>query len=755
MRFYFIGAFLLCSLAATFSQQKSSIITSSAYTKSDTISKSKTKSYSLSEVSVSSLRAGDKSPIAYTNIDRETLSKSNLGQDIPYLLALTPSFVANSDAGAGIGYTGFRIRGTDANRINVTVNGVPLNDSESHGVFFVNMPDFASSLSSVQVQRGVGTSTNGAAAFGASINMQTSALNTKPSAEFSSTLGSFGTNKNTLKAGTGLLKNNLAFDARLSNITSKGYMDRAAVNMKSFYLSGGYFTEKTVVKLVAFGGEEKTYQAWNGVSGDSLLTNRTYNELGRYTDPKDSTTKFYNNQTDNYKQTHFQLHWLQQLNSDWSMNSTLHYTKGLGYYEEYKPGSDLSRYAIAPILLGKDTLKQTDLVRRKWLDNDFLGFTYALNYKTEKLQATFGGAASGYYGHHFGNVIWAQNVSNLDVANDFYRSKSVKEEANIFAKVNGEVIDKLSFMADIQFRTINYRMSGNIDRINPVTGSNYDLTQTHIFNFFNPKLGFNYQINSSNELYISSAISNREPTRTNYTESASFDKPKSEWLLDNEFGYRFQSSRCSFGANAYYMKYRDQLILTGKVSEIGELLTSNIADSYRAGIEFSMGAKFTNWMKWDGNFTLSENKIINFTEVVDAYDVNWNPLAPKTNFFSSTDIAYSPNIISNSMFTFNYKAFECGLNSSYVGKQYFDNSSDNARSINAYFVNNLNLRYSLMLMNLTTVNFALMVNNLFDAKYEANAWTWYSCYVDGVRVNDSRFFPQAGRNFLAMVTIKF
>ena len=683
------------------------------------------------------------------------MSKTNLGQDIPYLLSFTPSFVATSDAGAGVGYTGFRIRGTDANRINITVNGVPLNDSESHGVFFVNMPDFASSLSSVQVQRGVGTSTNGAAAFGASINMQTSGLNVKPFAEFSSTFGSFATNKNTVKVGTGLLDNNFSFDARLSNVTSNGYMDRAAVNMKSFYFSGGYFTEKTVVKFVTFGGEEKTYQAWNGVSGDSLLSNRTYNELGKYVDPKDSTTKFYNNQTDNYKQTHFQLHWLQQLNGSWSMNSTLHYTKGMGYYEEYKPGSDLSRYAIAPIVMGMDTLRNSDLVRRKWLDNDFVGFTYAFNYETKKLKASIGGAASGYYGNHFGNVIWAQNAQNLAVDNEFYRSRSVKEESNIFAKASGQVIDKLSFMADVQFRTINYRMRGNIDRIDPATGSNYDLTQQHIFNFFNPKLGFVYQLNTASELYASSAISNREPSRTNYTESASFEKPKSEWLLDNEFGYRFQSPAFSFGANGYFMKYRDQLILTGKVSEIGEPLTSNIPDSYRAGVELTMGAKLTNWLKWDGNVSVSENKIVNFTEVVDAFDKNWISLGTQTNFFKSTDIAYSPNVISNSKFTYHFKTFECALTSAYVGKQYFDNSSDDSRSIKAYFVNNLNMKYSMNLFKLTTLDFALQLNNLLDVDYEANAWTWYSCYVDGKRVNDSRFFPQAGRNFLAMVTLKF
>jgi len=714
------------------------------------------KSVSINEITVSSLRATDRSAVAYSNVSAKEIEKRNLGQDLPYLLALTPSFVTFSDAGTGVGYTGFRIRGTDANRINMTVNGVPLNDSESHGVFFVNMPDFASSLSSVQVQRGVGTSTNGAAAFGASINMQTESLNLKPYAELSSTLGSFNTNKNSMKVGTGLLDNKFAFDARLSNITSDGYMDRASVDLKSYYLAAGYYSDKTVVKFITFGGSEKTYQAWNGVSGDSLKTNRTYNELGKYTD-KNGNTQFYNNQTDNYNQTHYQLHFLQELSPNLHLNATAHYTKGKGYYEEYKTERSYAEYGLTAPVVNGYTLDSTDLVRRKWLDNQFMGATYALTYEKNKINATIGGSTNRYIGHHFGNVIWVKDAKNLNVANEYYRSKSTKDETNIYAKANAEVLNNLFVMADLQYRIIQYSMVGTRD-------ANVDITQEHSFKFFNPKLGLTYKLNMNNDVYASFSIANREPMRNNYTDAGVNEKPTSERLNDTEFGYRFQSPDFSFGANLFYMKYKDQLILTGKISEIGEMLTSNIADSYRSGIEITAAAKITNWLRWDGNVTLSQNKIKGFTEEgVEVWDADWSPIIdPVTNkqvkintFLGTTDIAYSPKVIANSIFTFNYKAFECGLHSNYVGRQFIDNSSDNVRSIDAYFVNNLNLKYSLKINKMKSIDFNVVVNNLFGEVYETNAWTWYSAVVGGERYNDLRYFPQAGRNFLAGVTLKF
>ena len=713
------------------------------------------KSYTINEITVTSLRATDKSAVAYSNVSAEDLSKRNLGQDIPYLLALTPSVTTTSDAGTGVGYTGIRIRGTDGNRINMTMNGVPLNDAESHGVYFVDFPDIVSSLSTIQVQRGVGTSTNGAAAFGASINMQTDLLNEKPYAEISSTYGSFNTNKNSVKAGTGILYDHYAFDARLSNVTSDGYVDRGSVNMSSYYVSGGYYSDKTILKFITFAGKEKTYQAWDGVSGDSLKTNRTYNELGKYTDAN-GNTQFYKNQTDNYVQSNYQLHWLQELNPNLHLNTTLHYTKGAGYYEEYKEAQKYSDYNLTPAIVNGRSLDSTDLVRQKWLDNDFYGFTGSLNYASEKVNASFGGAASEYIGNHYGNVIWVRNAQNLDVANEYYRSTAFKDEANVYTKANIELLPKLIGMIDLQYRVIRYNMRGTDDVIDQVTNTFRDITQSHPFNFFNPKAGLTYNLNKNNDFFVSYSIANRDPNQTDYSNAGPNEAPTSERLFDTELGYRFQSPGISLVANLYYMKYKNQLILTGKISEIGEMLTTNIPDSYRLGIELTAGVKITDRLKWDGNMTLSSNKILNFTEQgVDVYDAQGNWAGTQNNYLGTTDIAYSPNIISNSIFTFDYKNFECGFQSNYVSKQYIDNTSDNSRAINAYFVNNLSLQYSLKMKQMKSIDFRVLVNNLFNEQYETNGYTWYSYYQGGQRVNDLRYFPQAGTNFLASVTLKF
>lgn len=714
------------------------------------------KTFSIDEVTITSLRANDRSAVAYSDVKQEDIEKRNLGQDIPYLLALTPSFITTSDAGTGIGYTGFRIRGTDANRTNITVNGVPLNDAESHGTFFVNMPDFASSLSSVQVQRGVGASTNGAAAFGASINMQTEALNAKPYGGISSSLGSFNTNKNTLKVGTGLMDNGFSFDARLSNVTSDGYVDRASVNLKSYFFSAGYFTDKTTLKFLTFGGNEKTYQAWNGVDSEIMKIHRTYNELGEYTDNA-GNIQYYNNQTDNYNQTHYQLHWLQELNAKLHLNATAHLTRGIGYYEEYKKDRSYPEYGLIPAVVDGKTLETTDLVRQKWLDNYFYGATWALNYEAKKLNASIGGAVNRYDGDHYGRVIWVRNANNLDMSKDWYRSNSTKDDANIYAKLNAELMTGLFASVDLQYRYINYRMAGTDDKYDEDNNAMRDITQTHQYNFFNPKFGLTYKLNKQNDVYASYSISNREPNRNNYTERAKNEKqPTFETLYDTEAGYRFQSTVFSAEANMYYMKYRNQLILTGKISEIGELLTTNIPDSYRAGIELTAGVKINNWLQWDGNVTLSQNKIQNFTEEdVDVYDAEWNWIDSQDNHLGKTDIAYSPDVVANSIFTFNFKLFEIGFYSNYVGKQYFDNTSNDERSIDAYFVNNLSLKYALPLRKMKGIDFQVLVNNLFNAEYETNAYTWYSYYLDGKRINESRFFPQAGINFLASVTLKF
>ncbi|MDO9153965.1 MAG: TonB-dependent receptor [Paludibacter sp.] len=716
----------------------------------------KSKSVNINEITVTSLRANDRSAVAYSDVKKEEIEQRNLGQDIPYLLALTPSFITTSDAGTGIGYTGFRIRGTDANRTNITVNGIPLNDPESHGTFFVNMPDFASSLSSVQVQRGVGTSTNGAAAFGASINMQTEGLNATPYAEVSSTIGSFKTNKNTLKAGTGMMYNGFSFDARLSNVTSDGYIDRAWVDMKSYYFSAGYYADKTTLKFLTFGGNEKTYQAWNGVDSEIMKINRTYNELGKYTD-NSGNVQFYDNQTDNYTQTHYQLHWLQELNNRLQLNATAHYTKGVGYYEEYKEARKYKEYGLIPDTIAGKALKRTDLIRQKWLDNDFYGLTFALNYNTKMLKMSFGGAVNRYDGDHFGKVIWVRNGNKLNIGDQWYQNNGLKDDANFYLKTNVEPIKNLFAVVDLQYRYINYRIKGTDSKYDDTKSAMYDITQSDQFNFFNPKFGLTYKIDPLQEVYASYSISNREPNRNNYKERGPHDaKPTHETLYDTEAGYRFNSPRFAATANFFYMKYKNQLILTGKISEIGEMLTANMPDSYRLGIEITAVAKITDALKWDGNISLSRNKILSFTEEdVDMYDAAWKWVGTKNNILGTTDIAYSPNVVANSILSYNFDNFELCLYSNFVGKQYFDNTSSNDRAIDAYFVNNFSVKYAIQTKKLKGINIKLLINNIFNDKYENNAYSWYSYYIDNQRMNEKRYFPQAGTNFLCSLTFKF
>ncbi len=709
------------------------------------------KSIRLEEVSVLATRATDRSPVAFTNVSKEKINERNAGQDLPYLLMLTPSFITTSDAGTGIGYTGFRIRGTDANRTNITVNGIPLNDSESHGVFFVNMPDFASSLNSVQVQRGVGTSTNGAAAFGASINMQTELLNSKPYAELGTSVGSFKTMKNNVKAGTGLI-NNFAVDLRLSNLVSDGFIDRASVDMKSYFVSAGYYGDETILKFITFGGKEKTYQAWNGVDLDNH--ERTYNELGLHTGA-DGKEKFYDNQTDNYNQTHYQLHLTQVLSPKLNLNAALHYTRGLGYYEDYKTDRKYIEYGLTPAVIDGETLKKTDLVRQKWLDNHFAGATFALNWNLEKLALTVGGAGNKYFGDHYGKVKWVRFPNNVDVNHQYYFNSSTKTDLNVYAKANYLITDKLTAFADMQYRNIVHDMKGTNDNFDDSTGKLQDITQRHPFNFFNPKAGLNYQLNAANSIFASFAIANREPNRNNYTDAGLNEVPTHETLYDTELGYRFLSSNLSLGANLYYMKYKNQLVLTGKLSEIGEMLTSNIPDSYRAGIELMAGVKIVEGLRWDGNLNISQNKVKNFTEYVDEYDADWNWIGTRENFFETSNISFSPNVVANSIFSYEISNFEAAFYSTYVGRQYLDNTSDDNRSINPYFVNNLRLGYSWKLNKIKSIDFNLLVNNLFNAKYETNGYNWYTYYLGNDRVNEKRYFTQAGTNFLFSTTLKF
>lgn len=719
------------------------------------------KTFSINEVTVTSLRATDKSPIAYTNVDKESLSKSNLGQDIPYLLSTTPSLVVTSDAGTGIGYTNFRIRGTDASRINITINGIPYNDPDEQGAYWVDVPDLTSSVENIQVQRGVGTSTNGAGAFGANINIQTENHAPKASGEIAVSYGSFNTQKATVKASSGLLNNHWAIDTRLSSITSNGYIDRGSVDLKSYFVQAGYYDENTTIKFVTFGGKEKTYHAWDGVPKDSLTTHRTYNPCGFMGNDANGNPMYYQNQTDNYIQSNYQLLGVCVFSPELNLNAGLHYTRGDGYYEEYKQDQSLQTYSIPSFKLNDTTtITNSDLVRQKKMGNDFAGFVFSLNYQKDKLSAQVGGALNNYWGNQWGDVIWVKNyIGNILPITEYYRSKVNKFDANIYVKANYEFIPKLNVYADLQYRRVNYRLQGNNDNWDYAINAPQVLDVDKKFDFFNPKVGLFYRPNSTNDVFGSFAVANREPTRTNYTDGTPGIWPTNETLYDTEIGYKFHNETLSLGVNGYFMYYHNQLILTGKINDIGEALTENIPWSYRSGLELVGSVKFTEWLRWNASVTLSQNRIQNFTEYLDFYNTDGNWTGQKMNNLGNTPIAFSPNVLGNSMITFTKGNFEAGLQSQYIGKQYIDNTGSNDRSLSAYFVNNLRLNYNLPLKGIRGICLTFLVNNLFSEQYVSNAWV-YSSYVGDVSGGLNRselfgFYPQAGINFLAGVSVKF
>ncbi len=721
----------------------------------------KTSAISINEITVSSVRANDKSPMVYTNIDKETLSKSNLGQDVPYLLSMTPSFVASSDAGNGIGYTGFRIRGTDASRINVTINGVPYNDADEQGTYWVDLPDFSSSVESVQVQRGVGTSTNGAAAFGANISMQTDNFAQKASGELNLTVGSYNTLKQTVKAGTGLIDGHWALDARLSSVKSDGYIDRASVDMKSYFVQAGYYDEKTSIKFLTFGGIEKTYHAWDGVPFDSLSTNRTYNPCGYMGDDANGNALYYQNQTDNYLQTNYQLVGFHTFSPELSLNAALHYTRGEGYYEEYKQNQSFYKYSLSAFNLNDSTtISKSDLVRQKKMSNDFAGLVFSLNYTKDNLKAQFGGGVNDYQGQHWGDVIWVKNyIGDVYPITEYYRSDVSKLDANIYLKANYDLTDKFNIYGDLQYRYVNYKLNGTNDEWDYAINDMQILDVNKTFNFFNPKLGAFYRPDKRNDIFASFAIANREPTRTNYTDGSASTWPTSERLYDWEAGYKYHNEVLSLGANIYLMDYRNQLILTGKINDIGEMLTENIPLSFRSGIELVGSVKPIDWLRWDASVTLSHNRIINFREFVDVYDANWDWVGQQENQVGLTPIAYSPEFLANSMLTFTKGGFEAALQSVFVDKQYIDNTGSDDRSLAAYFVNNLRLTYNFPVKKIRGIGLTVLVNNLFNEKYISNAWTYSYYQGDDAssmqRYNDFGFYPQAGTNVLAGLSIKF
>lgn len=693
------------------------------------------------EVTVSATRASNNSPTAFTNLSKKDIEKNNSGRGFEYLLEQTPSTVVTSNAGAGVGYTSIRIRGSDATRTNVTLNGIPLNDAEDQGVYFVDLPDLASSVDNIQVQRGVGTSTNGAGAFGASINIQTITRHDTAYAELNNSAGSYGMIKNTVNVGTGLLGGHFSFDGRLSRMNSDGYINRAFSHLKSYFLSGAYYGKNSVVRLNVFSGYEQTYQAWDGVPEDSVKAgNRRYNELGYIA----SNNSYYKNQTDNYTQNYYQLLYDQQLGSKLSFSGALHYTKGYGYYEEYKNADSLKNYGITPVTIGGTTIEATDLVRRLWLNNDFYGATYNLNYKADdKLNMTLGGAYNEYRGAHYNNLEWTQQSTNVLPDYEYERDNAKKTDFNIFGRAEYH-IGKVLFYGDLQYRHIYYSFLGFDAALNSAQ-------QSAELNFFNPKAGITYEIDQHSNVYASIAVGNHEPNRSDYTGSSPQDRPKPENLTDLEVGYRYSQPTFSASINGFYMLYKNQLVLTGKLDTVGEAIRTNINDSYRAGIEASARVKIAEPLSWSVNATVSTNKVKNFPQYLQNYDTGNVDITQ----YKKTDIAYSPDFVGSSVISYRpIKNAEIAFISKYVSRQYLDNTSTVSRSLDAYFVHDVRLNYNFSIKGIKNVGVGLLVNNVFSKKYQSDGAT-YPDIEGGKVVNYNYFFPQAPINFLASLNLRF
>lgn len=704
----------------------------------------------LDEVVVNATRVDKNSGMAFSNVDSETLKKQNTGQDAPYMLNQLTGVVVNSDAGNAVGYTGIRIRGSDATRINVTINGVPINDAESQGMFFVNMPDLVSSINNIQVQRGVGASSNGAGAFGASINFQTNELKEKPYANVISTAGSYDTYRTTLAAGTGLLNDKFTVDARASRITSSGYIDRASSNLQSYYLAAGYYGKKSVLKFINFLGQEKTYQAWNLVPEDSIRAgNRTYNSCGEYVD-ENGVTRYYKNETDNYKQNNFQLHFVQQISPRFNFNVTGHYTKGRGYYEQYKTGRSLSDYMMENVITPKgDTITSTDLVRRLWLDNDFAGGIFNLNYLPGSgLSFALGGGYNSYYGRHFDRVVWARYASNSELDHEYDHNTANKTDGNVYLKTNYKPFYKLNVFLDLQVRRINYSFLG--------FDNSFDLKmQSQEYVFFNPKLGLSYDLSQALNLYASLSVGNKEPNRNDFVQSSPQSRPKSEQLMDLEAGAKYAVRNLSFSANIYNMQYKDQLVLNGELNDVGASNRVNVASSYRRGIELEISTGLGKYFSAGGNLALSQNKIATFTEyVANEYGDSLNP--QHIQEYKNTDISFSPNIVSSAqLVAMPVKGLEIALINKYVGRQFLDNTGTVSRSINPYNVVNLRINYSIKTRLIPEIMLMLTVYNVLNTVYETNGATYAAYYAPGVRSDYNYLAPAAPVNFMGGVSLKF
>lgn len=717
---------------------------------------------SLDEVLVQSVRVDATSPITHTNVSKEELEKRNLGQDIPYLLNVLPSVVTTSDAGAGIGYTGIRIRGINAQSTNVTINGIPYNDAESLGTFWVNLGDIASSIESLQLQRGVGTSTNGSGAFGASINVLTDAVSNNPYAEISNSFGSFDSRKHTVKFSTGKLGDHFEVAGRLSQIKSDGYIDRGSSDLKSYFLHGAYVDHNTLIKAVMFGGNERTYQSWYGFDPDVVVAvgenpnmdeNRTYNISGIMFDAENNIEGYYGDQVDNYTQDHYQLHWNQRFNNNWSTNLGLNYTYGRGYFEEYVDDyyysnilfSDQSTFVFLgqdPIMVNGQEVASMDYIRRRWLDNDFYVVNASAIYKTNSLNLNFGGSYSNYLGDHFGEIIWAEYASEIQKGDHYYEAESDKKDMNIFTKATYRLNDKWSFYGDLQLRSVDYKTSGMNSSREPF---NVDVN----YNFFNPKAGVTFELNTENNFYFSYARANREPNRDDFKNNSNV---KPEQLNDFELGWRYGSDKLKFNANAYYMQYNEQLVLTGNIDNSGNPIRTNSGESYRLGVELGAAVAITNKLMIQPNMTLSSNKN---TETIVSRDGELVDLG-------KTNISYSPDVIAANTLTYQpVQGLQLSLLSKYVGEQYMGNTDSKTSKLDSYFVNDINVTYQLKTKTIfKEILVSALVNNVFNEKYVSNGYyyTWDDDFTDSNQITTyegTGYYPQATTNYLIGLTLKF
>jgi len=694
----------------------------------------------LDEVLVQAVRVDADSPVTHSDIDKEELKKRNLGQDIPFLLNYLPSVVSTSDAGAGVGYTSIRVRGSDASRVNVTLNGIPFNDSESQGSFWVNLPDFTSSIENLQLQRGVGTSTNGPGAFGASLNLLTDAVSKEAYAEVSNSFGSFNTRKHNVKFGTGLLNDHIEITGRLSAIASDGYIDRASSDLKSYFLQASYVDENTLIKAITFGGHELTYQAWNGIDKKTLETNRTFNSAGMYTDSM-GNLRFYDNEVDDYKQDHYQLHWNQRYNNNWSTNLGLNYTYGRGFFEQYKENQKFSTYGFTPIEFGGEVIDRTDLIRRRWLDNDFYVINANARYKNNQLEINSGAFFSTYKGDHYGEVIWARFASNSEIRDRYYFSDAQKDEFTVFSKATFRVNEQWQVFADLQGRFISYKTGG-------ITSDIVAIDVNENFKFFNPKAGVSFQIDPANQLYAYYGKAHREPARNDFEEGITIP----EKLDDFELGWRYTSEKLKLNSNIFYMDYKDQLVLSGELNDVGSPLRTTSGSSYRLGIEIDAELQLTEKWKLMPNVALSSNKNRDFVASIDG----------ELRKLGTSNISFSPEIVASNMLLFlPTPNFQIGFLSKYVGEQYMGNIDSEASILDSFFVNDLNIYYELRNIPVfKSIVFSGLVNNIFDVKYVSNGY--FFTYDDDfskpgtiTTIEGAGYYPQAGINFLAGLTLKF